>query len=103
MTTHQNAGMQLDPRAQATFNALAGVALNPSIVRNNCIVGIVIAGFFVALFAIGGIATFIICLIGAGAAGAVAGVMSLFFALLLSIIPGIIIWRLSLVLKSLPK
>lgn len=103
MTTHQNAGIQLDPRAQATFNALAGVALNPSIVRNNCIAGIVIAGFFVALFAIGGFATFIICLIGAGAAGAVAGVMSMFFALLLSIIPGIIIWRLSLVLKSLPK
>nr|WP_312119850.1 hypothetical protein [Brevundimonas diminuta] len=103
MTTHQNAGMQLDPRAQATFNALAGVALDPAIHRTNTIIGLVVCGLFITLFVGFGIFMTVVCTIGAGVMGFFVGLSTFVFPGALAGIPIFIAFRLMRVLKALPR
>lgn len=103
MTTHQNAGVQLDPRSQATFNALAGVALDPGIHRTNAVIGLVICGFFIALLVGFGIFMTVVCTIGAGVMGFFVGLSTFVFPGALAAIPIFIAFRLLRVLKALPR
>lgn len=103
MTTQQSAGLQLDPRAQATLQALTNEALDPRHVRMQCIFGLVVCCFFLALFVGLGIAGTIIGAIGGGLTGFFAGLSLFIFPGALALIPGYAGYRTLRVLRALPR
>lgn len=103
MSQHQNARIQLDGRAQASLNAMAGLALDPAVIRSNCLTAIIIASAFIALIFGAALFVSIVMVIQAGAAGAVASVIFLGLAAVFSAIPLIIILRTRKVMRALPR
>lgn len=96
-------GMQLDPRAQATMNALAGVVLDPSVHRTNAIAGLVVCGFFIVLLLAPG---FFIAPIMFWKGGLLSGLVGLTFFCFpggLAALPAFIAFRLVRVLRALPR
>lgn len=103
MTTHQSPGLQLNPRAQATLEALSNEALDPGMVRAQCYFGLAVAALFIALFVGLGIAGTIIGAIGGGVVGFLAGLSLFIFPGALALIPGYVGYRTLRVLRALPR
>lgn len=103
MTTHQSAGLQLNPQAQATLAALTNEALDPRHVRAQCVFGLVVCGIFLAIFAGLGIAGTVIGAIGGGFMGFLAGLSLFLFPGALAIIPAYAGYRTLRVMRALPK
>lgn len=98
-----NSGLQLDPRAQATMNALAGVVLDPSVHRTNAIAGLVVCGFFIVLFLSPGLVLTPVMFFKGGLVPGLLGLTFFLFPGGLAALPGFIAFRLMRVLRALPK
>lgn len=96
-------GMNLDPRAQATMNALAGVVLDPKIHRTNCIVGIGICSVFISIFFLIGLGATVIGFLGGGWVAGLVGLSFFLFPGIFAGIPIFIVFRLLRIMKALPK
>lgn len=103
MTTHQSPGLQLNPRAQATLEALTNEALDPSLVRAQCYFGLAVCGLFIVLFAGFAVFTTIVCAITGGVGGFFVGLSAFIFPGALALLPAFIGYRVLRILRAVPR
>lgn len=103
MTTQQSPGLQLNPRAQATLEALTNEALDPAMVRAQCYFGLAVCVLFITLFAGFGLFTTVVCTISGGVGGFFIGLSTFIFPGALALLPAFIGYRVLRVLRALPR